>query len=225
MTNILQKMRDTFTSSTTEKPGTLTNTNLTPEQKYIKVKAMYDNNGLYDEVKRFSDNQNVWLEALKPLRTVVHRSVEFYVAKLIPDIQIVTDKEVIRDTVTKFYKWSNFKAKKQTICRDLALYGDLFLKVVGNENKVYFENIQPKHVTDFEEDTRGNLVKIRIDVPFTNDEGKKVIHTEYWSEPDGYYSIWEHNNPNADLDRLGSPKEFGFLAEMGIDFIPIRHYR
>lgn len=216
--SIFDRIRNKETNS--QLPATLNNANLTPFEKYTKVKAFYQNNGAYDEVKRYAYNTSLWLESIKPIRTVVHRSVEFYVAKLIPDLRVVTEKQAVKESIEQFLKWSNFKAKKQVICRDLSLYGDLFLKVVGDSEHVYFEDIKPEFVTDFEEDTRGNLIKVRIDIPFTNEQGMKVYHTEFWSELDGYFAIWEHTNPSVDLDQLGSPKEYGFLAEMGIDFIP-----
>jgi hypothetical protein len=80
--------------------------------------------------------------------------------------------------------------------------------------------IDPKFVTSFVADNRGYLIEIRIDTPMDD----KTTYTEYWAKKDGYFATWIHTlGSGAKLDQLGSPNDYGFLSELGIDFIPIVH--
>jgi len=197
--------------------------NLTPQNLYERLDSYYQNNGLYESLQATMYYSNLYIEALKPLRNPVNRSVEFYVSKICPSkVNIISDNEAVKEAINQFYKWSNFGSVIQVSKRQLSLYGDLFLKVVSTD-KVYFEVINPKYVTDFETDNRGYLTEIRIDIPVEIEE-KQYTHTEYWTKD--YYSIWEHQQGiSAKLENLGTPDDFSFLAELGIDFIPIVHIK
>lgn len=197
------------------------------QKKYAYLKKAYDNNNLYDNVAKNAINDNVWVEALKPLRTSVNRSVEFYVAKIFPSnsMEIVAEKESIIEPINDITRWSNFSAKKQLFLRNLALLGDLFLKVTtaGDGNKVYYENIDPTLVTDFRVDSRDFMQWIRIDTPIRVD-GRQKLHTEFWTKLT--FSVWIHDRDrNTALDQLGDPVEFGFTEELGIDFVPFVHVK
>jgi hypothetical protein len=167
-------------------------------------------------------------EDVKPLRVTVNRSVEFYVSKILSgELKVSTQNKSVKESIESIWKWSNFNSQKNIFSRYLALTGNLFVKVVNDDSKVWFENIDPKFVTDFSSDSRGYLQTIRIDVPITV-EGKNLTNTEYWekNEEGGYYAIWTHTqDENAELENLGEPLDTGFLAELGIDFIPIVHVR
>lgn len=204
-----------------------TNINTNVFEKYAFLKKAYDNNNLYDTVTEGAINDNIWIEALKPMRTSVNRSVEFYVAKIFPsnDIEIATEFDNIIEPIQQITKWSNFAAKKQLFLRNLALFGDLFLKVTtaGDSDKIHYENIDPALVTDFRTDSRGFLQWIRIDTPIRVDTLQK-LHTEFWTKDT--FSVWIHNRTRTTaLDQLGDPIEFGFTAELGIDFVPFVHIK
>lgn len=212
-----------FGRTTTTQPSYLSNATDDVFQRYAKVESLYKNNGAYDNIQRTAYSSGQWLEAIKPLRSAVNRSVEFYVTQILAGAKIASDKPAVLDSINRFNKWSNFDAKQRTFSRSLALYGDLFIKVITDDQykKVYQEEIKAKNVSSFETDTRGFLTEIRIDIEL----GDGVTYTEYWTNKtneDGYVSIWEHPfGKDADLERLGTPKEFIYLSEMGIDFIPI----
>ena len=216
---MLNKFIQNFSNKTS---NPLNNVGLPQKQLFQKLWDYYSNNGLYEGVQAQSYSQNKWLEAFKPLRTPVNRSVEFYVSKMLSgDVTISAQSKMSQEAIEQVWKWSNFDAQKQVLSRFLALTGNLFVKVVNDESKVWFENIPPSQVTDFKTDLRGYLTEIRIDIPVTVD-GKNLTHTEYWNKSEGYYAIWQHNQTEAtELEQLGEPYDTGFLAELGVDFIPI----
>lgn len=199
------------------------NQKLTPKQKYELSEEYYNNNYLYENLTAYAADNNKWLESMKPLKNPVHRSVEFFVAKLLPgnDTGITAISEQVKAAIEQFQKWSNFDSQKNVISRQLSMYGDLFIRVTAEGGKVFSETINPKYVVDFNTDQRGFLQEIRIDIPSVDSEGKKFNHIEYWNKE--YFSIWQDYKlgENTPLDQLGDPFEFGFLTELGIDFIPI----
>lgn len=216
MNNFFSKFRNTPYN---QKPSFLSNEDNDVFDVYAKLESLYSNNGAYNNVARAGYYNNKWVETIKPLRTVVNRSVEFYVSKILSGSHVSTDNVSLLEAVEQINKWSNFNSKKKTYSRNLSLLGDLFIKVNNDENKIWHEEIKSKHVTDFVLDNRGILQEIRIDVPV--DDGK--THTEYWTlDGEGYVSIWEHQfGRDAKLENLGNPSEYYSLAELGITFIPI----
>lgn len=195
--------------------------------KYDFLKKAYDNNNLYNTATESAINDNIWIEALKPIRTSVNRSVEFYVAKIFPSngVEVTTEFDNIAEPIDRITRWSNFAARKQLFLRNLALYGDLFLKVTtaGDGDKVYYENVDPRLVTDLGIDSRGFLQWIRIDTPIRVGNTQK-LHTEYWNKDS--FSVWIHNRSRTTpLDQLGDTTEFGFTEELGIDFVPFVHIK
>ncbi len=199
---------------------------LSPKELYHKLEDYYNNNP-YENLEASAYYNSTWIEAIKPIRTVVNRSVEFYVSKILPGdkVRVSAKNDLVRDSIEQFHKWSNLSALKQLLSRNLALYGDLFIKVVGESDKVYLENIKPEYVTDFKTDRRGYLTEIRIDIPQVDEDSHPVTYTEYWNKQDGYFSIWYHKMGETKLENLGDPFDFGYLSELGIDFIPIVHIK
>lgn len=204
--------------------------NFTPTMWYDTLEAYYRNNGLYDAVQQALHENAIWTPGMKPLRNPAHRAVEFYVAKLWPGpleraLPIVTTDPKVIQAVKQIWLWSNWGAKKQTAARWFANFGDMFIKVdekkddQGKVTSVYEKNVKPKYVTELEEDERGFLTYIRIDVP----AGDKN-HTEVWSKEQGGQRIWKHKQPlGKPLKDLGEPTEVHTFQELGFDFIPIVH--
>ena len=199
---------------------------LAPKELYSKLKEYYENSeNIYSPAQKYAYYTNTWIEAIKPVKTVVNRSVEFYVSKIVPgdisQLRITSNNQLVKDCIAQVWKWSNFGAQKQIAIRYLALYGDLFIKVSNEQGKVFFEIIPPYNVSNFTEDSRGYITSIRIDVP----QGNKT-YTEYWNKDDGYYSIWlKENGETQELDQLGQPSDSGYIEEFGIKFIPIVHIK
>jgi hypothetical protein len=200
---------------------------LSPNELYERMDQYYANaESLYGDAASAGFWTNTWVEAIKPIRTCVNRSVEFFVSKIAPGdlsyLTVVTENESVKEAIEQVYKWSNFGSQKQLAVRKLALYGDLFMKVANGDGKVYFEIIDPVNVTAFTEDSRGYIISIRLD--FSLNDNK--TYTEYWNKTDGYFSAWTHGlGANASLESLGTPVDYGYLSEFGIDFVPFVHIK
>jgi hypothetical protein len=203
-----------------------------PRERYEILRAYYLNNGLYETVQLALREGGVWHEAMRALRNPAFRVAEFYVAKLWPGpladaLPIVADNAAILAPIRQVWAWSNWGAQKQVAARWLAMYGDLFVKVVeaGDRSRVYFELVDPRCVTDFDANERGYLTYVRLDVPQSRREGDRVVrftHTEVWTKDD--FRLWAHDRgPGESIERLGDPKEWKPLADFGIDFVPFVH--
>lgn len=141
--------------------------------------------------------------SVENLRNPVHRVVEFYATTLLSgpleDALKVESKDdgedgapdedgaadTLKEAVEQVWAWSTLAQNKQVAKRHLALYGQVFIKVVKPESKdhCYLQFIKPEHVTDFDADERGNLTYVRLDTPDVREEAgqtRKVWVTEIW---------------------------------------------
>ena len=197
------------------------NYDLSQRHLYKKLTRLYESNGYYE--RNFLSNSkpySVYSKYVKPLRTVVNRSIEFYASKIAVPMQVNSDNQQVVDAINQIMIWSNFSAIKPVALRQSALYGNIFWKVISDGEKVYFETIDPNYVSDISVNNRGYLQTIRIDIPISDEFGRNLTYTEYWTKE--YYSTWTHTmGENAPLDTLGDPQTSGWLQELGIDFIPI----
>lgn len=208
-------------------------TPLGPEEMYDLLMAYYLNNGLYDDLAKRQYDQARWMPAMKALRNPAYRVVQFYVAKLWPGqlpraLPIEAAKSEIIQPIHQVWEWSNWDARKQVAVKWLAIYGDLFVKVVQREDKsrVFFQLIEPKYVSDFDTDERGFLTYIRIDTPQNRRERDRLIsftHTEVWDKEQ--LRIWEHEKGAVDIRELGTPKQSVPLKALGINFVPVVHIK
>jgi hypothetical protein len=164
-------------------------------------------------------------DTTRRLRTVVNRSVEFYASKMLPgEVTPVADDQPLTDALDQVLKSSNFRNNKPAMLRGYALYGDSFVRVRGDEEKSYLEDVPPAHVSDFEEDSRGFLTFIRIDIQTLDENGNPELYTEVWDKAEGTQRIWHtHQSINTKIENLGTPSEENTFASFGIDFIPIVH--
>lgn len=210
---------------------------------YQAMWDLYDQNGLYESLAALLNEQGVWRESLQSLRTPANRVAEFYAAKLWPGadlsvaLPIVTDNKAIKAPIEQVWTWSNWASQKQVAARWLAIYGDLFIKVVGRVDplgtvppRVYFELIQPEKVTDIDTDERGFLTYVRIDTPVWRREGDKQVArtvTEVWDKGNDRFRKWEHEKgERAELKDLGKPEpDVSIVDTFGVNFIPIVQIR
>jgi len=202
---------------------------------YRILRAYYVNNALYDYLADVLRLQGVWHEAMKPFRNPAFRTVEFYPAHLwpgtLPDaLPIETDNEAIIEPIQQVWKWGNFAGVKQVVARDIALYGDLFVKVASTDNRqrVYMQRLEPEHVTDFDVDERSFLQWVRLDVPqsrrLRNGGLEWYWHTEVWDAPGNTFRVWEQqHSPTTPTEQLGTPVRESTITSLGIDFVPIVH--
>lgn len=209
------------------------NHNLSQAELYNKLRGLYDSNGYYEE-NNYDSNSSVfktkphyiYRDHIKPLRTCVNRSVEFYVSKIATGIEIGSNDEKLISYIEQVLLWSNFSSNKSVSIRNEALYGNLYWKVSGSADQIYFDVIKTQSVTDLVLNSRGFIQEIRIDIPVKDDFNRNLTYTEYWSKTEGYFATWEHSQgANAPLDTLGDPIQKGWLEELGIDFIPFVHVK
>lgn len=204
--------------------------------QYNFLQAYYLNNGLYDVLRTSFAQLGYSAEALKPIRNPAYRVVEFYAAKLWPGmlpqaLPIIADNTRIKEPLEQVWQWSNFGSEKQSIARSFPEYGDLFLKVAtrsdnGRVSRVYFQNLTPQSITDFDTDERGYVTYIRIDTPQQRrqNDGRMENYTltEVWDKETQLFRRWEHKRAlDAQLSQLGQPIVNESFSAFGIDFVPI----
>lgn len=195
---------------------------------YDMLLGYYLENGMYTPQITQDYYLGVWDEAMKPLRDCANRSVEFFVSKLEPGtipnaMPILTENNRIIDPIQQIWLWSNFAQNKALVIRMFSLYGDIFIKSVGDlaGKKVYHQYLEPRYVTDFSEDRRGNIVAIRMDIP-SSKGNMKATYTEIW-DLGGYRTYLHAMGSGSAENLLGSPVDFATLGELGIDFVPFAH--
>ena len=188
----------------------------------------YDYNNLYDALYALYNNDDAIIEddTTRRLRTVVNRSVEFYASKMIPgkEMKVTSESTDVQAAIEQVIKDSNIGNNKPAMIRGFSLYGDSFIRVRGDKESTYLEDISPFFVTDFEEDSRGFLTYVRIDIPTLADNDTPVNYTEEWDADAQTFRSWEAaTSRTTPIKELGQPSESMSFSEMGIDFIPIVH--
>lgn len=201
----------------------------------------YDYNNLYDALYALYNNDDAIVpdDTTRRLRTVVNRSVEFYASKMIPgkEIKVLAyiggeqptegeenpNQELI-NAIEQIIKDSNLANNKAPMIRGFSLYGDSFIRVRGDKEKTYLEDISPFYVTDFSEDSRNFLTYLRIDIQVLDDNDMPANYTEEWDLDTQTFRSWQgQTTRTTPIDELGSPKEVIAFSELGIDFIPVVH--
>jgi hypothetical protein len=202
---------------------------------YRVLRAYYLGNSLYDILRDMLRRQGIAAEALKPLRNPAYRVVEFHAQHMwqgtLPDaMPIVTDNQRIIEPIEQVWAWSNWNSTKQVASRHIAMYGDLFLKVAQttDQQRVFYQILEPETVTDFDADERDFVTYCRIDVPqiqrLANGTTRSFTHTEEWNKATGMLRVWEHQEPpSRSIQEIGEPIRVAEIASFGIDFIPIVH--
>lgn len=202
---------------------------LSPLEMYQVLDAYYNKNDLYSLLSEARYLNSRWTEPLKSLRNPAKRAVEFHVSHLwpgqLPDaLPIATDNERILEPIELIWRWSNWATEKQTVARQFSKYGTMFIKVVQDEQSVYFQDIHPGHVIDFDTDHRGIVTYIRVDIPQARRENDKIVpytHTEIWDKNEGTYRVWQHKRGiGAGISELGMPVDSRYIADFGINFVP-----
>lgn len=241
MGRVTQYFKDAWSSlrsSLRDTPGQHSSiSSLGVRELYDLLAEFYGSNGLYLSTQAALYTEGLWSQPMKPLRNPTYRAVEFYPKKLWPGadlskaLPITTENEAIKPAINQVWKWSNWAQRKQVMARWLAEYGDVFLQVATKENmagdtdRVYFQLIQPRCVSDIDKDDRDILTYVRIDTPQIERDGDdtgEYICTEVW-DMDGYRR-WNHEqDENSEISELGKPDVKRSMSDLGIDFIPIVH--
>lgn len=203
------------------------------------LEAYYMNNGLYDAIQAYMDENSLWTPGMQALYNPAFRAVEFHVAHLWPGplaraFRIQTENKKLEAAVGKIWKWSNFESKKQLAARWFAEFGTLFIKsyvkkgVTKASDKVVQQVIKPRYVTDFEVDSSDFITYIRTDAKKVrmgaNQRPETYTRTEVWSKTKNLHVVYEHRfDRNAALSQLGTPVEQSRISDYGIDFVPFVH--
>lgn len=203
------------------------------------LEAYYMNNGLYDAIQEYMDENSLWTPGMQALYNPAFRAVEFHVAHLWPGklsraFRIQSENKKLEAAINKIWKWSNFEAKKQLAARWFAEFGTLFIKSYVKKNskgiaeKVAQQVIKPRYVTDFEVDSSDFITYIRTDAQKVrmgaNERPETYMRTEVWSKKKNLHVVYEHRySRNTPLSQLGSPIEQSQISDYGIDFIPFVH--
>jgi len=216
MTDVLNSLWDFITGTDKSGPGG------------IPSALPYDYNQLYDALYNLYNNDDSIIpdDTTRRLRTVVNRSVEFFATKMIPgqEIKVESENSAVIDALDQVIKDSNIANNKSPMIRGFALYGDSFMRVRGDDQKTYLEDISPFFVTDFSEDSRGFLTYLRIDVPVLDDNDLPVNYVEEWDSETKTLRIWQGQSARTTpIRELGQPQEVTYFSELGIDFIPVVH--
>lgn len=193
---------------------------------YPQLEAYFMQNGLYDPIMSANYYLNEWHEEMKPLRNPANRSVEFFVSNILPGnvpsaLPIVTDNERLVEPLQQMWKWEGFNQNKPKAIRWFSIFGDLFIQCVTSPNldKVYRNFIKPTNVTSFQEDSRGNIIKIRLDVRTSS----TTWHTEIWTMEG--MRVWENTLGEYQAEQSLPAQEIVPLSTWGIDFIPFVHMK
>lgn len=200
-----------------------------PRAWYEMLRAYYESNGLYDDLQSTRFYLKEWSPAMKPIRNPASRSVEFFVAKIWGGpidtaLPIVTENENLVEAIHQIWTWSNWSSQKQVAARWLALYGDLFIKIVisDEQDRIFLQVIDTETVSKFDLDERGVIQYLRLDLEIEGDDGEDVRYVEVWDKTS--CRIWRRTgNVVSDDDGLGPPDETIPLSDLGITFIPIVH--
>jgi hypothetical protein len=208
---------------------------------YQDYRALYDlmldyylNVGLYSDVARALFEVGVWTPGMLELRNPASAVVDFYVAHVwAGDLNeaLELDQSQMADVkveaaVKTIFRWSNWGQRKALAVRWDGIFGDTFLKVGETDDSVYLQLIDPRSVTDFAKDWRGNLTYIRLDDVLTDTStllARQVVRTEIWDKATGEMGIWVRPTFEPERRKLGTPQESRSLASMGIDFVPFTH--
>lgn len=194
----------------------------------------YQNTGLYDDVTAEARRIGQWRGAIKGLRNPAARIVDFYVkhvwsGDLDDALPLKGASGSTEKTVKQIWTWSNWQIKKQMYIRQLAIYGDSFLKVVHtqgvtpNQDRIRLQQIDPRLVTEVTADDRGYVTYIRLDNHLLRTDGHGAFtpytRTEVWDKATQMMRIYERDVIQYDLTQIVPIKEEPF-STFGIDFVP-----
>lgn len=122
-----------------------------------------------------------------------------------------------------------FGTQKDRLVDVSATFGDAFIGCWSTPDRVGMTIRDPADVSEFEEDSEGNIVYIRLDQEVPGEPGQRIYRTEAWSKEDNLYARWYHRlgldvpfeNLRSDPDaaRSGDYLEKR-ITDFGYDFVP-----
>lgn len=193
------------------------------------LRTLYLSNGAYDDLSRSNVVLGRSSSAIISMFSPISTAIDFWESHTWPEpLTPIAENEAIIPAIEALWKASNWTARKLVAANWAALFGESFVKVVGSREKrrVWFETLEPEYVTEFEEDSRGFLISVRVDVPRLETVNKvrtRTTHTETWSTEEQLYRRWKSpgDASGRDLDDMGPPIEEIPYSLLGIDFTPL----
>lgn len=186
-------------------------------------------------------------EAIKSMRNPVNRQVEVYAANLLTEdllehLALPEGSEArvgpLRGLIRQVWAWSEWKEEAR---RAFPTHGELWLRAASSDDglRVYPQILDPRHVTDFDENERGYLTYLRLDIPQERRDGddtEDFLYVEVWDKEKGTYDVYhgEDAEPGDKIEDLGPPVKSMVLGRKpngggerftGYDFIPVVHVR
>lgn len=223
-------------------------------QRYGALDARYDNADYEELTELLKDTGEIpkGYEAVKSLRNPVPRVVEVYAANLLEEDLLehleqpegsTASVEALKPLLKKVYDAAEWQEEAR---RAFPGHGELWHKAVGVPDpdaalrRVYPQIIDPRYVSDFDEDERGYLTYLRIDIPQerrkADGETEPYLYVEVWDKERATFKVYEGDEdatPGEDLDdltlknrmTLGTAPNGDGERFTGFDFIPVVHYR
>lgn len=156
-------------------------------QMRYALDELYYSNGIYKNLAMFTAlsvtgkiNKKLY-KYIRPIYNPAFRLVSIYVNKVYGgplDFQKLTGGAVpiseaddtLREAIKQVWLWSNWRSQKSVYVRTGAKLGDVFLKVVNDQEheKVRMEVVHPGKVAEADFDAAGNITKVMLE--YTCDE-------------------------------------------------------
>lgn len=102
------------------------------------------------------------------------------------------EDEALSIAASRVFRWSWLETQKDVLVETSAMLGDAFIRAWSTESQAGMEVRDPDDVTEFEEDSQGNIIYIRLDVETADEDGQPLYFTEAWSKEDDLYARWWH---------------------------------
>ncbi len=121
--NLLSGVRSAFTTNqphaqSVRNIAQATLQQLPAAELYAVLRALYNANGLFDELRALNFNRDGWAPALKGIYNPTNRAVEFFANRsLRGDLEIVAGNDRIKEPLAAVAKWSNLPNLKTVISR------------------------------------------------------------------------------------------------------------
>lgn len=202
---------------------------LPASEMYRLLKTLYLGNGAYDTLAGGGMVVSRSTPQIKAIRSPIVPVVNWFAQKTWPKpLELVTENTAIEDPIAALWKWSNWRARSSMVAGWMALYGEAFITVQADPDlgRVWFEYLEPRYVTDFEEDARGFLQYVRVDIPQYDDDapgGRRVYTlTDEWDAATQFYRRWKTDGDacSKKISDLGPPMQEDPFSAFKIDFVP-----
>jgi hypothetical protein len=195
------------------------------------LRAYYQNNGLYEILRAALYSIGAEAQEIRALRNPAFRVAEFYPARLWPGtlpkalpLDLEDDHPLVAP-LRQIWTWSNWAIRKQLMARQMAVYGEAYLKVAAKYDahkkpqSAYLQLIDPRFVVSIETDERDFLTYLRIDTP--QSDAEVWYHTEIYDKETGTYATYRNQQGfGVDAKQLELIESSGLQERFGIDFIP-----